>query len=190
MPPKAKVTKEDIIEAAFIIAKENGFSAITARTLAKHLGCSVAPIYVNFKTIDELMDAVIKRVFALSEELMAEQNGSDVFENMGKASIAFARKYPVLLRELIMKPNPYMENYDTVENYLLETMAKSEEMKDWTLEERRRLLLKVRCFQIGMEVMLANRMIPSWFQEDDAETLLMEVGEDLFLGQNRKYREG
>ncbi len=81
MPPKNKISKEAIVEAAFIIAEEEGFSGITARKVAKRLGCSVAPIYVNFTTINDLIEAVIMRVFAVSEELLAKQKGQDIFEN-------------------------------------------------------------------------------------------------------------
>ena len=61
MPPKTKYNKEDIVDAAFEIAKEEGFSGITARSVANRLHCSVAPIYVNFATIDDLITDVVER---------------------------------------------------------------------------------------------------------------------------------
>jgi hypothetical protein len=76
--------------------------------VASRLRSSVTPIYVSFNTVAELTQAVVKRVFALSEELMAKQKGQNLFENIGKASLAFARDYPVLFRDLVLKPNPYM----------------------------------------------------------------------------------
>lgn len=188
MPPKNKITKEDIIEAAFIIAKEEGLAGITARNVAKRLGCSIAPIYVNFRTIDDLIEAVIRRVLAISEELLAEQKGPDIFENIGKASIAFAREYPVFLRELIMQPNPYMDSYETVENTILKSLDQDEVMRDWTIEERKNLLLKMRIFQTGLSVMIANRHIPPWLDDKAAEALLMETGEDLLRIQTIKRK--
>lgn len=189
MPPKKKTSKEDIVEAAFQIAKEEGFSGVTARNVAKRLGCSVAPIYVNFTTIDDLMEAVIVRVFAISDELLAKQKGEDPFENVGKASIAFAREYPVFFRELIMQPNPYMDSYDTVENKILKLMAEDESMSDWTFEERRDLLLKMRIFQTGLSVMIANGHIPSWLDDKAVEAVLFETGGDLLRIQKMKREE-
>jgi AcrR family transcriptional regulator len=186
MPPKSKTTKEDIVEAAFIIAKEEGFSGITARNVAKHLGCSIAPIYVNFTTIDDLIEAVIMRVFAVSEELLAEQKGQDIFENIGRASIAFAREYPVFLRELIMQPSPYMDSYETFENTILKLLAEDETMQGWTLEERKNLLLKMRIFQMGLSVMIANGQIPSWLDDKALEAMLIETGGDLLRIQEMK----
>lgn len=45
MPPKAKFTKEQIVNAALDIIRENGTSELTARALGKRLGSSPAPFY-------------------------------------------------------------------------------------------------------------------------------------------------
>lgn len=189
MPPKNKVSKEEIIEAAFQIAKEEGLSGITVRNVAKHLGCSIAPIYVNFETIDDLTNAVTMRVLDISKELLAEQKGLDMFENIGKASIAFARKYPVLLRELIMRPNPYMDSYETFETDMLEMLNRDEMMCNWSIEEQKSLLLKMRIFQTGLQVMIANGQLPSQMDEKATDALLMETGADFFRAQQMKQRE-
>ena len=188
MPPKTKYNKEDIVEAAFEIAKEEGFSGITARSVANRLHCSVAPIYVNFATIDDLITDVVERVFALSDELLAKQKGPHLFENIGKASLAFAREYPVFFRELVMQENPYMASYETIENAMLEGLAEDKAMRGWTLEERKRLFLKMRIFQMGLSVMVANGHVPSWLDEEAVEELLFEVGDEL-VGEQQMRRE-
>jgi len=189
MPPKNKFTREEIIEAAFEIAKEEGFSKITARSVASRLNSSVAPIYVNFKTIEELTQAVVQRVFALSEDLLTKQKGQNLFENIGNASLAFARDYPVLFRELVLKPNPYMASYEATERVMVDALKNNEEMKDWTMEERRRLFLKMRIFQLGLSAMVANGHMPSWFDDKESEKLLKETGEQLLLAVKIKRKE-
>ncbi len=189
MPPKTKFDKETIIEAAFDVAREKGFSGVTARSVANRLNSSVAPIYVNFATIDDLVAAVVQRVFAVSEELLAKQEGEDLFEKIGKASLAFAREYPVLFRELLIQPNPYMASYETIEKGMLEALAGDEAMRGWTLEERKRLFLKMRVFQMGLSAMVANGHVPAWLDDRAVEELLMEVGEELMLVQQIKRKE-
>lgn len=187
MPPKTKYDKEAIVEAAFAIAKEEGFAGITARSVAKRLRCSVAPIYLNFGTIDDLVKAVVERVFALSDELLAKQKGPHLFENIGKASLVFAREYPVFFRELVMQQNPYMTSYETVQDAMVEALAEDENMRGLTYDERKRLLLKMRIFQTGMSVMVANGHLSS-LDDQAAETLLMEMGKDLLLIQQIKQK--
>jgi AcrR family transcriptional regulator len=189
MPPKTKFDKNAVVDAALEVAKEKGFSGITARNVANRLHSSVAPIYVNFSTIEELVEAVVQRVFAISEELFAKQKGQSLFENMGKASLAFAREYPVLFRELSIQPNPYMALYETIENSMIEALTGDEALQSWTLEERKRLLLKMRAFQIGLSVMVANGHVPSWLANQEVDELLMEVGNDVLIAQQIKRKE-
>ncbi len=190
MTPKTKFDQDTIVSAALEIAKEKGFSGITARNVANKLHASVAPIYVNFATVNELVEAVIKRVFAISEALLAKQKGENLFEKIGKASLAFAWEYPVLFRELSIQPNPYMASYETIEKNLIDALAKDESMKGWTLAERKRLLFKMRAFQLGLSVMIANGHVPSWLDEHDCDALLMETGDDVLLAHQVKRKEG
>jgi AcrR family transcriptional regulator len=48
MPPKVQFSKEQILDTAFELVAEAGMAALSVRALAKRLGSSVAPIYVNF----------------------------------------------------------------------------------------------------------------------------------------------
>ena len=189
MPPKTKFNKDNIIDAAFEMAKKEGISAITARSVAKQLGCSVAPIYVNFTTIEELIKAVVIRVFAISDELLAKQEGADVFENIGRASLEFAKEYPELFRELVLQPNEYMTSYESVEESMVEVMASDENMRNWTLKERKKLFFKMRVFQLGLSTMVANGHLPSWLTDQEVEEILFEVGEELLSAQIIKMGE-
>ena len=44
MPPKAKVTREDILSACVEIIRQSGFDAVNARALASRLGLSLIHI--------------------------------------------------------------------------------------------------------------------------------------------------
>ena len=48
------ITKEMIIDAAFNITKEKGFSKLSNREIAKYLNCSIRPIYYQFKDVEDL----------------------------------------------------------------------------------------------------------------------------------------
>ncbi|MCM1127291.1 MAG: TetR/AcrR family transcriptional regulator [Lachnospiraceae bacterium] len=60
MPPKIKISKEHILDAAFQIVREEGHETVNARTVAERLNCSTQPIMYNFKTIEELKQEVYK----------------------------------------------------------------------------------------------------------------------------------
>ncbi len=190
MSPKTMFAKEDIVNAAFDIAKKDGFDAIITRNVAKSLGSSVAPIYFNFKNVEDLIDEVIKRVFAISDDLIAKQPGDNTFEKVGIASLEFARDYPVFFRELVLKPNRYMTSYETVEQSILKVMAEDEKLREWSIEEKRMLLLKMRVIQTGLSVMIANDHMPKWLTDQETKDLLISSGEELMEIVNFKRRQG
>ena len=189
MPPKTKFDRETIVEAAFEVAREKGLSGITARSVSRRLNSSVAPIYVNFDAIEDLEEAVVKKFFALSEEFLAQQEGADLYRRIGLASLAFAREYPVLYRELSIQPNKYLASYETVETAMVEALADDEAMEGWSLEERKRLFLKMRVFQMGLTAMVANGHVPAWMDDRDLEEFFLEVGDDLLRMEQIKRKE-
>ncbi len=65
MPPRAKITRDMILDAAFALVREHGHGALTARRLATALGCSTQPILYQFDGIAQIADAVYRRADAL-----------------------------------------------------------------------------------------------------------------------------
>lgn len=61
MPPKAKITKEMILDAAFEIARTEGEKAINARALSQRLNCSTQPILYYYASIEEIRSAAFQK---------------------------------------------------------------------------------------------------------------------------------
>lgn len=179
MPFSPKFSRDDIVDAAFEIAAGAGFDAVTARSVAKAIGGSVAPIYYHFESVEGLVKAVVEKLFALTRELLAEQGGPSPFENMGLAGFEFARRYPVFFRELVLRPNPYLASYRADEEAMLRMLDGDPKAKDLGMEERRSLLLKVKALQIGFQALIANGQLPAWLGEEDARKVLIETGNAL-----------
>ena len=58
MPPKAKYTGEQIIDAAYEMVRRYGEDMLSARNLAADLGTSTSPIFAAFDSIDEIARSV------------------------------------------------------------------------------------------------------------------------------------
>lgn len=103
MPPKIKISKEEILQEAFLYVRENGYERLNARDLAKRLGCSVHPIFRTFVTMDGLKEAV----YQLAEDyynnqMIAAEKEENGFFQMGMTYIAFAKNETNLFRMLFM----------------------------------------------------------------------------------------
>lgn len=54
MPPKAKITKEMMLNTVLEITRETGFETVNARSIANKLQCSTRPIFTCYKNMEEL----------------------------------------------------------------------------------------------------------------------------------------
>lgn len=103
MPPKAKFSREEIIEAALGLVREEGFQALTARALGARLGSSARPIFTVFQNMEEVQQAVIRAARALYGEYVSRGLAEEMpFKGVGTQYILFAVKEPKLFQLLFM----------------------------------------------------------------------------------------
>ena len=105
MPPKVKVSKEDILQTAVEIVRREGVTALNARTVAAALGCSTQPVFSNFATMEELRVAVANKATRLYDERTAREVGDGRFppyKASGMAYIRFAKEERELFKLLFM----------------------------------------------------------------------------------------
>lgn len=102
MPPKAKITKDMIVDAAFEIARTKGAEEISARTVAEKLGCSTQPVMYHFATIDELKRAAYTKADMFHTEYITgfDAENSDIMRGIGLRYIRFAAEEKNLFRFL------------------------------------------------------------------------------------------
>lgn len=61
MPPKARISKEMIIEEAFQIARTQGGDKITVRSISQRLKCSTQPVLYYFATVEKIKAVVYQQ---------------------------------------------------------------------------------------------------------------------------------
>lgn len=103
MPPKNKFSREQVVEAALEIARSEGAGAVTARSVASKLGCSVAPIFSIFSNMDELQTELIKKAKRIYSKYVHEGLGESLaFRGVGLSYLKFAMREPNLFKMLFM----------------------------------------------------------------------------------------
>jgi len=114
MPPKAKFTKKQIVEAGLDIVRNNGIEYLTARALSKKLNSSACPIFTVFQNMEEVQMEVKKSAKELYDEYIKEGlKQTPAFRGVGMQYIIFAIKEPKLFQLLFMteqKSNPKVNN--------------------------------------------------------------------------------
>ena len=104
MPPKIKTDRDSILNAAFEVAKNEGITAITAQSVSAVLNTSVAPIFREFQTVEELRTATAEKITVFHTQYLQNHlsTNSEIL-SYGIAYIHFAKEYPYLF-ETIMQP--------------------------------------------------------------------------------------
>jgi AcrR family transcriptional regulator len=98
MPPKPKFTKEDIVEAAFSIVREQGWEALTQRSIAKKLNASIGPIYSYLKSMTHLEEEVIEKAYELLLHYSITSRGEGGFPFPSLGYVLFAKNEKKLFK--------------------------------------------------------------------------------------------
>ena len=183
MPPKVKVTKEDIVNSAFNIVRKNGAAALNARTIATTLGCSTQPVFSNFDSMQQLQLAVVARADRLCADYIRQEVESGkfpVYKASGMAYIRYAREEPELFKLLYMRNR---RNEPDCAGPTLNDQMESVVQRNTGLKEAEVKLfhLEMWAFVHGIAVMAATDFI------NLDEDLVSRMLTDAYLGMRKQY---
>lgn len=181
MPPKMKISKEDIVKIAADVVRQSGADAINARLLAEKLGCSTQPIFSNFESMDSLRRAVLEYADGLynsyiESELKAQKYPS--YKATGMAYIRFAKEEKELFKLLFMRDRTGEDSVLSISKSLSDIVESAT-----GLEKPRAELfhLEMWVFVHGIATMIAT----GFFELD--ESLISDVLSDAYQGLKKRY---
>ena len=98
MPPKAKITKEMILQTVLDITRETGFETVNARSIAGKLKCSTRPIFTCYANMEEM-----KKDFDDVEEIILEFDG---YEDFSRNNILNMLVEALVLNDIFLTRRP------------------------------------------------------------------------------------
>jgi len=162
MPPKARITRERIVDAAVEVARRHGAEGVNARTVSRQLGCSTQPVMYHFATMEELKRAAYARADRLhTEYLMRPSPPEDPLLAIGLNYLRFAVEEPPLFRFLFQsgyaaeKSLPEMLGSPELEPVL----TAMQEGLGMDAERTRDVFLTLALFVHGYASLLANNAL-------------------------------
>lgn len=185
MPPKVKITKEDIIESAERLVREKGADALNARSIANALSCSTQPIFSNFASMEDLKAELLNDARQKYEDFFKIECSSGkypTYKSSGMAYIRFARKEKELFKLLYMRSRTDSEKNDDFSDYehIINEIVSA---TGFSYERAKHFHLENWIFVHGIAVMVATNYID--FNEDIISGLVTDVYNGLLL----KYKE-
>ncbi len=179
MPPKAKYTREEIIEKAFEMTRKNGIDSVVARELGKELGTSSSPIFTAFKNMEELYAEVRKAALKEFEKYVSDAlNYTPAFKYVGMKMVEFAMNEPKLFQLVYMKERTGAQTFATLVEECGDTVSVCIDVvqRDYGLsrEESELLFRQAWIHTFGICVLVAGR-ICQLSQKEISEMLSLEV---------------
>lgn len=186
MPPKVKITKEMIIDAAFEIARSEGAENINARTVSKKLGCSTQPVMYHFKTIEELKRAVYEKSDEYHSSYIMDIHSNNPMKDIGLNYIQFAVKEKNLFRFLFQSNEFLGKNISELINAegLQPIIAILSQETSVNTEQAKIIFRSLFLLAHGYASMFANNEM-----EYDEQTVLADLGL-IFDGAVKTLRGG
>lgn len=163
MPPKAKITKEMVVNAAFEVTRAGGAENVNARTVSKKLGCSTQPVMYYFATIEELKRAAYKKTDDYHTQYLMNisQTREDIMLAIGKNYIRFAVEEPNLFRFLFQSGfavgNSLPEMIDSEE--LVPLLSVMREAMGRSMEQTKEVFVTLALFVHGYASIIANNSL-------------------------------
>ena len=182
MPPKVKITKEEIIQTALFLVRENGEQAINARAIATALHCSTQPIFSNFATMKELQNAVLQAAYErylsfLKNEV--EEGKYPPYKAFGMAYIRFGKEEKQLFRLLFMRDRTGEDLSPSID--FEESVQMIASANGVTEETARQMHLEMWACVHGIGTMLATSFLPLEWE------LISDMLTDVYQGIRAKH---
>lgn len=161
--PKAKITKEMVIDAAFEVTRTEGAENVNARTVSQKLGCSTQPVMYHFAKIEDMKKAVYAKLDRFhTEYLMEIENPQEgILLGIGLNYIRFAIKEPHLFRFLFQSgfavENSLPEMVDSEE--LVPVLLAMQEAMGKSMEQTKEIFLTLALCVHGYASMIANNSL-------------------------------
>lgn len=183
MPKPTKITKEEILKAAFKLAKEKGLEGVSNREIAKELKCSIRPIYYQFENSKKLNVELYNKIEKYFYKYITDNMTDDMpmYKQVGVNYIRFAKEEKKLFQILFMSetkmpPKDFIEKAG--EDYKeIEKMIKiSTKLKD---EEIASFHTKMWLFTHGIATLLASGTIE--LESEQIKDLLTQEFQALML---------
>ena len=163
MPPKPKITRDMVIDAAFKVARKTGAENINARTVSNELNCSTQPVMYHFATIEALKKAAYKKTGDYHTEYLMNipETQEDIMLGIGVNYIRFAVEEPNLFRFLFQSgfavENNLLEMIDSSE--LVPVISAMQKAIGMNIEQTKKVFLTISLFAHGYARIIANNSL-------------------------------
>ena len=170
MPKSPTITQEVIIGTAFEMVRKEGFAVLSARNIAKQIGCSTQPIYWCYKNMDDLKAEICKKALPYLQNVMLDYSKTgNTLLDLGLGYVRMAYTEPALFKAFYMDnvTNAKLIDIFPESRQVVEIMKNSEEYRQLSFQELKNSIAKVWMLAHG----IASLIVVGIFAYDEEKIL-------------------
>ena len=125
-------TRDYILKSAYELVEKEGFGNFTARNVAKKMGVSTQPIYLEFENMQDLKDTLIDEIFTeLKQKVFVQEHTGNKLVDVCINYIDLSHKKPPLFISLFIDESGGVKKmYDVSYQYFKEVVKEDPTYKD------------------------------------------------------------
>ncbi len=189
MPPKAKITKEMIVDVAFTIIRKDELDKVTARSISEQLNCSTQPVLYHYATVEDIKKEAYAKADAYHSSYIVnmENHYGNPMLAIGMNYIKFAIEERNLFR-FLFQSNEFsgksmMDLIDSEE--LMPVLTVLQQQLNVSVEEAKRVFRTLFIFVHGYASLYANNTM-SYDEENVVSELQMLFNGTIYAVKCRK----
>lgn len=187
MPPKQKITKDMLLEHAFKITQEQGIIAVTSRSVAKSIGCSIQPVFSQFPTMEELRQGTFEYACDVCvKQILAFETEPDFLPRTTKWVIDLAKNKPNLFNLIYLSSGfrgnsllRVMMDFESNKRMVI----KMSELYQLEQDACKEILLRSCLFLIGIGTMICVNHME--FSDKQIAAMMKQTVADMVQGAKR-----
>ncbi|GJH40011.1 TetR family transcriptional regulator [Capnocytophaga sp. HP1101] len=156
------ITQEVIVATAFEMVRKEGFGVLSARNIAKQIGCSTQPIYWCYKNMDDLKAEICKKALVYLQNLILNYSKTgDMLLDLGLGYVRTAHTEPALFKAFYMDniTNAKLNDIFPESKKVIEIMKSSEEYQQLSEQEIKNAIAKAWMLVHGIASLVAVDML-------------------------------
>lgn len=179
MPPKAKITKEMILNTVLEITRETGFETVNARSIANKLQCSTRPIFTCYENMEELKKEFLAFAYEYYKQYVTNYNNTVKISScliFPLSYIEFAQEETCLFKLLFINDmdlnmTEAKDFYKEIDNE--KRAAEFSDIIGIELERAKVIFLDLFLYSHGIAVLAATKKLS--LNRDNAEKMVKNI---------------
>ncbi len=182
MAPKQKFDRETILKSALKILRTKGNQALTARNIAREMGCSTHPIYSEFNSLKGMKKILFQYAYDFFMRTITTENSPSNFLDIGVNYVRFSRREKNLFSFIFMNKDFKMDHVsiEEVDEKMIKFIKDDEYVQKYAVKSYNMISYNLWIFTHGLATLVWESEME--YNDERIREILKNTGQIIIQG--------